>query len=364
MTEYITRARLIPFRLPLRKPWRFGGHRITQRRGWLVQVSTTNGVMGWGETTPFPEMGTESPRQAQARLEAAVAGLAGMTPGQALNDLPPASAAPPAARCGVETALLDLAAKCAGVPLARFLAADAADAAESIAVNATLGTLAGTELVDIDAAIAADFRCLKLKVGVDSPERELAALENLLERLPAGVELRLDANRAWSLEQAEHLLCALDGQPVQWVEEPLREPDPATLAALRSRSPVPLALDESLNHANLDALLAGAAADLLVVKPMRLGGLLPCLDIARRADSAGVTTLVTTTLDGAPATHAAVHLAAAIEAAGANLAHGLATGGWLSQDLAPGLAVERGRITVPRTPGLGCTPYPDGAHRT
>ncbi len=361
MTENITRAGLIPFRLPLRKPWRFSGHRITQRRGWLVRVSATNGVIGWGEATPFPEVGTESPRQAHQWLETALAGLAGMAPEQALRDLPPPSAAPPAARCGLETALLDLAAKGAGVPLARFLAADAV---ESIAVNATLGTLAGTEPEDIDAAMAADFRCLKLKVGVDSPEGELAALENLLERLPAGVELRLDANRAWSVEQAEHLLCALAGKSVQWVEEPLLEPDPAALAALRSSSPVPLALDESLNHANLDALLAGAAADLLVVKPMRLGGLLPCLEIARRAGSAGVTTLVTTTLDGAPASHAAVHLAAAIEAAGTNLAHGLATGGWLAQDLAPGPTVERGRITLPRAPGLGCTPYPDGAHRT
>lgn len=361
MTGSIERAEPIPFRLPLRKPWRFGDHRITERRGWLVRVTDTNGVIGWGEAAPFPEAGTESPRRAKEWLEAALAGLAGMTPDRALGNLPPASKAPPAARCGVETALLDLAARNAGLPLARFLAADAA---ESIAVNAALGTLGSTEPEDLDAAIAAGFRCLKLKVGVDSPEQELARLEQLLERLPDGVELRLDANRAWSREQAEHLLSGLQGKPVNLVEEPLREPDLAALAALRSASPVPLALDESLDHANLDAVLAAAAADLLVVKPMRLGGLLPCLEIARRARAVGVATLVTTTLDGAPATHGAAHLAAAIEAGGANLAHGLATGGWLAWDLAPGLVVKRGRITLPRVPGLGCTPYPDGAHRT
>ena len=361
MTNHIERAELIPFRLPLRKPWRFGDHRITERRGWLVRLADTNGVIGWGETTPFPEVGTESPRRAKKWLETALTGLAGMAPERALEDLPPAAAAPPAARCGVETALLDLAAKGTGVPLARLLATDAA---ESIAVNATLGTLAGTEPEDVDTAIAADFRCLKLKAGVDSPERELAALEKLLDWLPAGVELRLDANRAWSWEQAKQMLGALGGKPVQWVEEPLREPNPAALAALRNASPVPLALDESLNHANLNTLLAAAAADLLVLKPMRLGGLMPCLEMTRQARAAGVSSLVTTTLDGAPATHGAAHLAAAIEASGTGLAHGLATGGWLAQDLAPGLVVERGRITLPLAPGLGCTPYPDGAHRT
>lgn len=361
MNKTIERVDLIPFRLPLHKPWRFGDYRITERRGWLVRVSDTNAVVGWGEATPFPELGTESPRRAKEWLETAVAGLAGMTPEQALGDLAPASTAPPAARCGVETALLDLAARDAGMPLARFLAADAAG---SIAVNAALGTLAETEPDDIDAAVAADFRCLKLKVGVAAPERELAALERLLDRLPAGVELRLDANRAWSREQAQPLLCALEGTPVQWVEEPLRGADPASLAALRNASPVPLALDESLNHADLDAFLAAAATDLLVLKPMRLGGLLPALEIARRARAAGVASLVTTTLDGAPATCAAVHLAAAVEAGGTDLAHGLATGGWLARDLAPRLVVEHARIVLPRAPGLGCTPYPDGARRT
>ena len=164
MTGSIERAEQIPFRLPLRKSWRFGDHRITERRGWLVRVTDTNGVIGWGEAAPFPEVGTESPRRAKEWLEAALAGLAGMTPEQALGILPLASKAPPAARCGVETALLDLSAKGAGVPLARFLAADAT---ESIAVNAALGTLGSTEPGDLDAAIAAGFRCLKLKVGVD-----------------------------------------------------------------------------------------------------------------------------------------------------------------------------------------------------
>jgi len=360
MTSRIEQSDLIPFNLPLNRPWFFSGLRITERRGWLLRLVDADGTVGWGETTPFQEAGTEHPREAKAWLEETLPELAGFTPEQALEQLPPAAAAPPAARCGVETALLDLAAKSTGVPIARLLAADAA---QSVTVNAALGDLVSQGPRDLRAAFNAGFRCFKLKVGVVTLERELGLLEKLLEKLPRGAELRLDANRAWEPEQARRLLERLKGQPVQLVEEPLRDPDLAALAELRAASPVPLALDESLDHGNLEAVLAAAAADFLVLKPMRLGGLRPALEIARRAQGAGLSCLVTTTLDGAPATHAAAHLAAAVDAGGSGLAHGLATGGWLDWDLAPPLEIQRGSITLPETPGLGCIPYPNGVCR-
>ena len=364
MSSPIHQVGLIPFRLPLRRPWFFAGLRITERRGWLVRLEDEQGVCGWGETTPFPEAGTEHPAQAKAWLEAALAGLSGMPPERALEQLP-APAAAPAARHGLEEALLDLVARNNGLPLARLLEDDAA---QSVQVNAALGELVSMTQEGLQQAARSGFRCLKLKLGSAPPERELARLELLLEWLPAGIRLRLDANRAWRPEQARHFLERLESRPVELVEEPLAYPDPAALAELRAASPVPLALDESLDHANLEVMLAAGAADLLVLKPMRLGGLLQALEIARRAAESGVRSLVTTTVDGSVASHGAAQLAAAVDSRDSGpaptLAHGLATGGWLEHDLGPALAIDRSSCTLPREPGLGCTPYPDGARRT
>jgi L-alanine-DL-glutamate epimerase-like enolase superfamily enzyme len=166
--------------------------------------------------------------------------------------------------------------------------------------------------------------------------------------------LRLDANRAWAPEAARTFLATLEAPQVELVEEPLADPEPKALAALRATSPVPLALDESLTHAGLEALLEQPPTDLLVLKPMRLGGVLACLDIARRARDAGLGVVVTGMLDGTPATLAAAHLAAALDATGTPATHGLATAGWLARDLAPPPPVAAGRLRLPDRPGLGC----------
>jgi L-alanine-DL-glutamate epimerase-like enolase superfamily enzyme len=145
---------------------------------------------------------------------------------------------------------------------------------------------------------------------------------------------------------------------VELVEEPLAGSDPEAWRRLQAASPVPLALDESLDHGNLAAVLERRAARCLVLKPMRLGGLLPCLEIARRAREAGLLSLITTSIDGAVAGAAAAHLAAALDAAAVPAqTHGLATAALLSRDLAEPLPVARGGIDLPGQPGLGVTPY-------
>jgi len=80
----------------------------------------------------------------------------------------------------------------------------------------------------------------------------------------------------------------------------------------RPRSPVPIALDESLATRGLDAVLDADAADAVVLKPMALGGPDRALAAARRAREAGVEPVVTTTIDAVVARTAAVHVAAAI----------------------------------------------------
>jgi o-succinylbenzoate synthase len=290
--------RLFPYRLPLIRPWRFAGRRIHQRRGWLIRVWDRDGVPGWGEAAPLPEAGTETAVSTGTWLHAVTPALLGLPPDRALAGLPPATAAPPAARCGLEAALLDLAARQSGQPLARLLAAGAPD---SVAVNAALGPLELLHQADLGAALAAGYSCLKLKLLTPDPDLTGARLRALDRRLPGGVVLRLDANRAWSPGAAAALLQQLPASRVELVEEPVAG-DLRTLARLRAASPVPLALDESVTPASLERLLTGAAADLLVLKPMRLGGLLPCLEQARRARAAGLEVFVTGLLDGTPGT--------------------------------------------------------------
>jgi L-alanine-DL-glutamate epimerase-like enolase superfamily enzyme len=139
--------------------------------------------------------------------------------------------------------------------------------------------------------------------------------------------------------------------------ELIEQPAPAgrldALRRVREASGLPIAADESVTSpAAAAALLASKAVDVLVLKPMVLGGLRVSLAIAQRAAREGVSCIVTTTIDTGVATAAALHLAAAIP--GAPLANGLATAAFLASDLlvAP-LPIEAGSMAVPAAPGLG-----------
>jgi L-alanine-DL-glutamate epimerase-like enolase superfamily enzyme len=112
-----------------------------------------------------------------------------------------------------------------------------------------------------------------------------------------------------------------------------------------------VALDESVREAGVDAVVSADAADVVVCKPMVLGGLDVALEAAVRAREAGVTPVVTTTVDAAVARAGAVHLAAAVPKVPPC---GLATAGLLAADLlADPVPVDRGRVPLPAGAGLG-----------
>ncbi len=343
--DAIAEARLQAYRLALCRPWVSARDRIEVRSGWLVRLRTRSGHPGLGDCAPLPSAGTEQPDAAQRRLRAALPGLIGADPGEALARLPDWRETP-AARCALETALLDMLSSAARVPLARWLKADAPS---EIQVGLPMGALGAVCADQLAQASAQGYRVIKLKVGLGRPAEELAALGRLAAALGPGVGLRLDANGAWQEQEARQLLCALQGLPVESIEEPLAGADPEALRRLQSLTARPLALDESLAGRDLRGLLARPPVRRLVLKPQALGGLLPSLELARRARAAGLECLVTSTLEGPVGLWAGVHLAAALDTP---LAHGLATGLWLAQPEGVPLP-QRGRIRVPDSPGLG-----------
>ena len=134
--------------------------------------------------------------------------------------------------------------------------------ARTVSLNALLPS---DDPVPTAERVAADgWPAAKLKVGRRGPEAD-AALVREVSRALGDVALRLDANRAWSMDEAVAFVRALGDTPLAYVEEPLadwrRQPD------LAKRTGLPFALDESLRGLSnrRSRLLTEAAA--FVVKP-------------------------------------------------------------------------------------------------
>lgn len=333
-------ARRSSFRLPLATPLRTATGGIDERRGWLLEIGDE--PPGIGEATPLPGF-TESLAACDAALETAVAALR-------QDDWPAAFAAvtdAPAARTALATAALDRRASDAGDPLYRYLGGDRR---ETIPVNATIGD--GTVDATVAAAMGAvdeGFATLKVKVGARSVDEDVERARAVRTAVGDGVSLRLDANGAWSLAQARAALDDLAGLALEYVEQPLAAD--RLEETRRLRGDVPIALDESLPARNPHEVVAGDYADVLVLKPMALGGPDVARGVAHAAGRAGLDVVVSNTVDAVVGRTAAVHVAASLDEP---RAAGLVTGDLLSRDLGADPApVERGRMTVPQSPGLG-----------
>ncbi|MCK7576312.1 MAG: o-succinylbenzoate synthase [Chromatiales bacterium] len=348
----IERAGFRPYDLPLRQAWGSARGGFARRRGWLVWVEA-DGLTGYGDCAPLPAAGTESHEAAGAMLERLVARL----PGQEVEtrlaalDAENDTTATPAARFALDCALSDLASRRRGLSLRRWLAPEAVD---RLAVNAMLGTLGMVHDEALADSRTQGFRVLKLKVGVETPASELESLAALVRHPSVGtdVRLRLDANGAWSFDQARRFIERLirNRLPIESIEEPLAEPTPERLAELQTLAPFPLALDESLptRFAALDPAQLGVRR--LVLKPAALGGLHRTLALARRAQDAGIEVVVTSLVESAAGLWPTAQLAGAIASP---IAQGLATADWLAADLGPAPQPHAGWLELPDRPGSG-----------
>lgn len=333
------------FAVSLARPLATARGEITEREGVLVRVED-GGETGLGEATPLSSW-TESLGDCRSALSDAADRLTAgeTTPGEALGDLADA----PAAHHALSLAFADLRAGRRGEPLYRYLGRESER--EAVPVNATVGdddresTVAAAE-----AAVDAGYGAVKLKAGTRSVDADAERVRAVREAVGPDVELRVDANGAWDRDEAAAAFQTFADAGVRYVEQPLPADDLAGHADLRGGR-VGVALDESLASHPVEAVLEAGAADLLVLKPMALGGVQPARRAIDRAREARVASVVTTTVDAAVARTAAVHLAASVPGISAC---GLATADWLSTDVGPDpCPVDDGAIEVPQGPGLG-----------
>jgi L-alanine-DL-glutamate epimerase-like enolase superfamily enzyme len=245
----------------------------------------------------------------------------------------------PQALAAIDLALWDLAGRQAGEPVWRLLGAAGA---EPIEVNATIGASdrAGAAS-EAAAARTAGFRCLKAKVAVGDDAGRLAAV-----RAAAGSQMaiRVDANGAWSVEEAIASLRALEPVGIELCEEPVSGLE--AIARVSAETRVAVAIDET---AASPGALDQRVCDAVCLKIARCGGISGVIEAAARARAAGYEVYLASTLDGLLGIAAALHAAAVIHP---DRPCGLATLAMFEGRGDVSQAAE-GRIAVPIGAGLG-----------
>ncbi len=358
----IVRGRLRAYAVPLAEDWSGAAGAGRERRGWVLALEDDQGRVGFGEAAPFPGFGLESHDAAGASLRLALPKFVGLSRDSYavaiadLRGLAPVAAAP-SARHAIDEALHDLIAQEMGVSLARYLGG--AQALTEVPANATIPRVPPDRAAALGReAAAAGARTLKLKVGGVAREEDAARIRALREAVGPKARIRIDANQAWSVEDAIESLRSFAPYEIEYAEQPVSAEDIPGLARVRAEGGVPIAADESIHDLeSAEAVLYRSAADVLILKPMVLGGLRAARSVLSFAQDMGVPVVVTSLLDGAVGRVAALHLAASLGPTPFD--HGIATGGALRGDVASAPAFARGVVPVPDRPGLGVAPEPE-----
>lgn len=371
--------------LPMREA--FGAaHGTVQRREITVLRVETDQGHGWGECAALTEAtysdehaagafdlltSTLLPRLVGHRLDAAAA----------LGRLTDVSGNP-MAKAAVEMALLDVALRSAGRPLASWLA-DAAyattrlDPAErpgpadqgAIGPRATVpaGAVVGLgdpgAVADRVAALAAEgFGRVKIKITPGHDRQVVAAVR---ARCP-GLDLHADANGSYRVTDLP-LLASLGDEGLGALEQPFPPEQPgwaAELVASSPRSGLMVVADEAaVDLAAVQELHRRRALRGVAVKPSRLGGLAAARTLVGWCQAAGLALTAGGMVETGLGRHA---LAALASLPGFTVAGDVSPAGrWLAADPWPDLVMADGRIEVPSAPGIAPDPDPDVlAHHT
>ncbi len=334
---------LAEYSLPLTRPLPGAGVSISARKGLLVGFESDCGHVGWGDVAPLPGFSVETLDDARQQLEgdgdlhAQIGDLLrdDLTP-QTLLEASSTFKAHSSVTFGLETALLNLLAEVSGKAWHHALGRKPLG---SVRVNALLQ---GEELAtELEALLDQGFKSIKIKVGKQSPEADAERIREGVELVAGKAVLRLDANRAWTLEQALKFSDELGELEIDYIEEPVNNPH--DLAAFSSGSELPLALDESLTDDAFDPDSVPAAA--WVIKPTLQGGISGALKLSEAARALDAIPVISAAFESGLGLRALAQLSAVLVDEG--VAVGLDTGKWLGADvLEPSLQIVSGQIDV------------------
>jgi muconate cycloisomerase len=300
-------VRLYPLAIPLRRPFEHAAKTRQTADPIVVEIELADGTLGYGETLARPYVTGETPEGVLGLLRTMVPDLlVSLRPDsfpealEVIDSLPDhdsEGAVITAARAGLELALLDA--------YSRHFARPISEAAGWLDLPG-LGPPGSIQEVTYSAVVSGQqpaqlarkvrmmrwygLRDFKLKVGYDGDRQRVETVVRVLrDSLGRITTLRLDANGAWTFEEAIARLSALPLDRIACVEQPMPRSNDSDLPRLKATLPVNLMPDESLvTLDDAERLTAIGAADRFNIRLSKNGGFLPALKLVHLARRCGL----------------------------------------------------------------------------
>jgi o-succinylbenzoate synthase len=265
------------------------------RKVWYIEISSMENpsIKGIGECAPLPNLSCDDVPQYEEVLQQACSRVAreGNIPTESLRNYP-------SILFGLETALRHYETGSLALWDTPFSRGEA-----GIPINGLIWMGNFEEMYrQIEAKMEAGYRCIKLKIGAIDFDAELTLLKHIRSRFSVkDIELRVDANGAFSPAEAMHKLDALSKLDLHSIEQPIRAGQWEEMARLTARTPLPIALDEELIGHNIpeikQELLSAIRPQYIILKPSLHGGICGSNEWIAEAEKQNIGWWVTSALE-------------------------------------------------------------------
>ncbi len=351
----ISRIDTFPVRIPLKGSFSNAHGKRAAQESIVLRVVADENVWGLGNVDPDPGYSEESFSETLAAIRDRLApGLLGMDPlniSAALARMDRLVESHLDAKAAVEMALFDLKGRTLGVPVHLLLGGRLR---EEISLNGWIGLVSPDE-----AARAArrwleqGFRSAKIKAG-SGVEKDRERVEAARQAVGKALDLRVDANEAYTVGEAIRLGRSLASLDISLFEQPVGRHDLEGMAQVRRAVEIPIMADESiLGPETLIEVIKKEAADIIKVKVMKQGGIHRTVSMVEMAEAAGIKCVIGHGFGLTINTLAEIHVAASCR----NIMEGCEFVGPLKMQkdvVKRPLSMEGGKVIVPHQSGLGC----------
>jgi len=347
----ITDIKYDRIKVKLKKPFVVAIGVIEYAETVVVKITTDEGIVGYGEASPFSPVTGENLDSIPVFLDLFKPALIGLNPFEIekihkiMNTMTVGNTS---SKAGIDIALYDIMGKKLDMPLYKLLGGYRS----SFMVDMTVG-IGEPEIMAQDALayVKQGFRILKIKAGLD-PVADLEAIKQIRAAVGPDIRLRVDANQGWTVNDAIRIMEKYEDYGVEAVEQPVRYWNVDGLAYIRNHTKISVMADESL-HSPEDALRLAKqeAVDIFNIKLMKSGGLYPALRINAIGEACGINCMLGCMLETRISNAASASLVAAqrniTEADLDSYRH------FDDNAISGGFTVENSVMTMLEKPGLG-----------
>ncbi len=349
----ITQIELFKLIIPLKEPFAISLGTINNAENVIVVLRTNKGISGFGECSPFMTINGENQstcfivgqylaKQFKERNPLDIEGCMKL-----MDKLVYANTS---IKSAFDIALHDIAAQYARVPLYKFLGGKK---------NKTLVTDYTVSIGDPQKMAMnalkikrAGYPVIKVKLGEDK-KIDVARIRAIRKAIGKKIPLRIDANQGWNVKTAISILQSLEGDNIQFCEEPIPRWNFMNLGKVKKKSSIPIMADESCSdHHDARRLIQLKACDMFNLKLGKSSGFLKAKKIIALAEKENISLQVGGFMESKITMTANAHLALCSK----NILHcDFDTPLMFAEDPVSGGIVykEKGIVEVPDTIGLG-----------